>query len=234
MPGVLPAVAQFPGDRREALARLRRQLGEKVQWAGEALERDTFATGIEVLDETLGGGLPRGALTEVVAAPDSRGAQSLLVQVIRAARRERQFVALIDALDRFDPATAGAEALPHLLWVRCQEAAQALQAADLLMRDENFPVLLVDLRDASAQALRQAHATLWYRLQRVGAQHGSVCLVFTPRPMVPSAELRLELSNASLGLASLEQPPGAVHAQLEAQVLRSRQAGGQSSQFAAG
>jgi len=52
--------------------------------------------------------------------------------------------------------------------------------------------------------------------------------------MVPSAELRLELSNAPLGLASLEQPPDALHGQLEAQVLRSRLASGQPSQFAAG
>lgn len=38
MPGVLAAVARVPGDRREA-----------------------FATGIEGLDEALGGGLPRGS-----------------------------------------------------------------------------------------------------------------------------------------------------------------------------
>src|SRR6478752_3766738 len=63
------------------------------------------ATEVATWDEGLGGGFPRGQLSEIVG-PVSSGGTSALLRLMAAASGRGELVALVDALDRFDPASA--------------------------------------------------------------------------------------------------------------------------------
>jgi hypothetical protein len=154
-----------------------------------------FATGWSALDDATGG-LPKGALTEVVCAAPSCGGQLLLGQLLRQTRAHNLRIALIDSTDAFDPGSWPPDWLEHLVWVRAQHAAAALQVADLFARDANFGVLALDLRHADARDLRRIPATQWYRLQRAVEQSGAPFLIETPHACVPSAQLRLSLERS--------------------------------------
>ena len=69
--------------------------------------RDVAPTGMRTLDEALGGGLARGQLSEIVG-PRSSGRTTLLCRMLAAAADRGEAVALVDACDRFDPASAAA------------------------------------------------------------------------------------------------------------------------------
>ncbi len=77
------------------------------------------ASGMGALDDLLLGGVPRGQMSEITGARSS-GRTSLLLSLLAAATRRGEVVALVDALDRFDPASAEAAGvgLDQLLWVR--------------------------------------------------------------------------------------------------------------------
>src|SRR5436190_5508078 len=76
-------------------------------------------TGITALDARLGGGFPRGQLSELVG-PRSSGRTSVLLGMIAAATARGELAALVDAGDRFDAASAAAAGidLERLLWIR--------------------------------------------------------------------------------------------------------------------
>jgi hypothetical protein len=186
-----------------------------------------LATGLPVLDEATGGGLPRGALTEVVCAAPSCGGQLLLGQLLVSARAGRERAALVDAGDTFDPGGMGSAALAHLVWVRVPAgdgaAAAALAATDALARDGNLGLVALDGRALGSAALRRLPATVWYRLQRAVEPAGLVLAVFTVAPAVASARLRLRLA-ASHSLAALEAPRPQLVAALAPLVERLRAA----------
>lgn len=79
----------------------------------------TVPTGIPEVD-SLTGGLPRGALTEV-CGPGSSGRTALLLSLLGEFTRRQELCVLVDAGDSFDPASAEAAGveLGRLLWVRC-------------------------------------------------------------------------------------------------------------------
>src|SRR5215467_8436211 len=86
--------------------------------------------------------------------------------------------------------------LEHLLWVRCSKASEAIKAADLLLRDGNFPLVIVDLVLNAPEELRKIPQTNWYRLQRLVELLPTACLVLTRYEMVSSAQLKLVLENS--------------------------------------
>jgi hypothetical protein len=114
---------------------------------------------------------------------------------VEAAAKKGYFIALIDGRDSFDPATLPPEALRHLLWVRCQEAGQAFKAADLLLRDGNFPLVLLDLVLNPPNELRHIPTTSWYRLQRLTETSSIALLVMSRHSVVASAQVKLILLN---------------------------------------
>jgi len=76
--------------------------------------------GIAALDALIGG-IPRGALTEIVGHASS-GRTSLLQSLLAGMTQRQEVCAVVDANDSFDPASAqqaGVD-LPRLLWVRCR------------------------------------------------------------------------------------------------------------------
>jgi hypothetical protein len=175
-------------------------------------------TGFPFLDESSGGGLPRGAITELMSPRISVGSASLIHGLVEAAHRDNYFLALIDGRDSFDPCGLNNALLRHLLWVRCSKASEAIKAADLLLRDANFPLVIVDLVLNAPEELRKIPQTNWYRLQRLVELAPAACLVFTPRQMVGSAQLKLVLES-SWNLENLEHDP---ISQLRFRVQRSR------------
>src|SRR5881398_2912946 len=97
-----------------------------------------LVTGLASFDQPIGGGLPNGAITELISPRASAGTASLIHALLQSALRNYYFVALIDGRDSFDPCALDHSSLRHLLWVRCTKALEAIKAADLLLRDGNF------------------------------------------------------------------------------------------------
>jgi len=156
---------------------------------------DHLSTGLQFFDEALNGGLTKSAITELTSAHPSAGSASIVAALLQRACCARYFVALIDGRDSFDPQSIGATVLRHLLWVRCRKAAEAIQAADLLLRDGNFPLVILDLVLNPAGELRKIPQTNWYRLQRLVEFAPTAFLVLTRESIISSAQWKLVLEN---------------------------------------
>jgi hypothetical protein len=175
---------------------------------------------VRPIDDALGGGLPAGRLTELVSAVPSGGGQTVVARLLAATQAARQRMALIDGADGFAPESVPAGALRHLVWVRCRAPGQAFAAADLLVRDGNYAVVVLDLRGCAERALRRTPAAAWYRLQRA-AECGTVAvLVQTTSPLVPAVPWRLVL-DTPLSLADAGEPREAVADRLSVRTERS-------------
>ena len=137
----------------------------------------------------VGGGLPRGQLSEI-AGPRSSGRTTLLLQVVAAATRRGEIAALVDTFDRLDLASvvsAGID-LDRLLWIRGYDiraqgsgpgafvdriVGRALKAFNLVLQAGGFGVVALDLADAPLAALNRIPFTTWLRVQRTieGERH---------------------------------------------------------------
>lgn len=148
-----------------------------------------------ILAVASGTGLPelrRGVVTEVSG---SIGSGALFLEtLITSAQAAGTLVALVDGFSGFDPAQMGRR-LARLLWVLCKDAPMAIKAADLLLRDGNLPLVVLDLQMNAAKDLRRIPATTWYRFQRIIEPSAATFVVLTARPMVSSAAERFELHN---------------------------------------
>ncbi len=208
----------------DKLADLRRLLAARFPATARSTGR-TLATGIPALDQACGG-LPLGAVTEIVCAAPSCGSQLLLGQLLAVTRATRARIALVDVSDCFDPDSFSVDLIAHLIWVRCPQLPSrpastaggpaskiattttlALQAADLLARDANLGLVVLDLRHAPEAELRRISGPQWYRFQRAVEPADLPFVVFTPRASVPSAQLRLVLSTShDFAAFSTERP----------------------------
>lgn len=186
-------------------------------------------TGLPVIDDTIGGGLPKGAITELSSPHVSTGSALFICALLHAAHCEGRFLALVDGRDSFDPEPLGNVRLSNLLWVRCGKALEAIQAADLLLRDANFPLVVLDLVLNAADELRKIPQTSWYRLQRLVEAAPTAFLVLTRTSMISSAQLKLSLDNA-WRLADLEHD----HLSSRLKVLVKRAQGGRQAMAGAG
>jgi hypothetical protein len=175
-------------DLRKALAE---RFPQRPQHATTVL-----STGLALLDQILGGGLPKSAITELISSGTSAGSASLIHALLRSAQRNRHFVTLIDGSDSFDPGSSENSTLRHLLWIRCRKAFDAIKAADLLLRDGNFPLVIVDLVLNATDEIRKIPQTSWYRLQRLAEAVPSACLVINRHSTVSSAQLKIILENS--------------------------------------
>ena len=147
-------------------------------------------TGHADLDRALGGGLRRGHLSEITGAP-STGRMSIAVGALAAAADRGEAVALADACDTFDPASAGQSlALERLLWVRPSlstparadaDATRALKAFSLILQAGGFGLAVLDLADVPLAILRQCPwyrtSATWMRLARIVEGSDTVALV---------------------------------------------------------
>ncbi len=177
---------------------LRKLLAERFPHAPAAPEK-RLITSLAFLDQATGGGLPKGAITELISPRISAGSASLIHALLQSGQRNHYFVALIDGRDSFDPSASGGlgnAGLHHLLWVRCTKALDTIKTADLLLRDGNFPLVIVDLVLNPPADLSKIPQTSWYRLQRLVESAPTACLVMTRQGMVSSAQLKIVLENS--------------------------------------
>jgi len=82
--------------------------------------RPVAATGVAEIDELLDGGLPLGAITEMVG-PESSGRTSVVLSFLAGMTQAARVCAWVDVADMFHPessAAAGVD-LTWLLWIRC-------------------------------------------------------------------------------------------------------------------
>lgn len=173
---------------------LRQLLAERFpQTAPPAAAR--LPTGVSSIDSSIGGGLPKNAITELSSPNPSAGSALIIHALLQTAHRSGFFLGLVDGKDSFDPHTNSPLALRNLLWLRCRQASEAVQAADLLLRDGNFPLVVLDLVLNAAEELRKIPQTHWYRLQRLVETAPTAFLVLTRKSLISSAQLKLSLEN---------------------------------------
>jgi recombination protein RecA len=183
--------------------------------------RDEYAlapSGVSALDARLGGGFPRGQLSELVG-PRSSGRTSLLLQMLAAATARGELVALVDALDMFDVESAAAAGvdLDRVLWIRghlvtnqglCRELnqraiEQAIRAFTLVLQAGNFGLVVFDVAEAPADSVRRLPFTTWLRLQRMVEGSQTACVLIGTEPMARSSAgltLKCGLRIADCGL----------------------------------
>ena len=174
---------------------------------------DPLPTGIDPIDVRLGGGLPRGQLSEVVG-PRSSGRTSLVQATVAAATGRGEIVAFVDVFDSFDPqsaAAAGVE-LSRLLWIRghCPSGVRSalvgrvvermVKALGIVLHAGGFGLVVVDVADVPARAIRQLPFTTWLRVSRMIEGSRMACVLVASDPIARSA--------GGMALTLCATPPG--------------------------
>ncbi len=180
----------------------------------------TLPTGSPPLDATLGGGLACGQLTEWVSVHPSAGSQSALVTFVRTCRAHNRRVAWVDASASFCPDVLPEAEWEHLLWVRATGLEPAFTAADLLLHDGQWPVLILDLRACDERALRRWPAPTWYRLQRAAEGSGVATVIATPVALIPAVPTRLLFESPHAGVEQRLEPRASFVATLTPRLTR--------------
>jgi recombination protein RecA len=105
--------------RRQIEANLSNRIPSALTPAPRTI-RPVAATGIQAVDDLLEGGLPLGAITEIVG-PECSGRTSLALSFLAQMTQAEKVCAWIDVADALDPESAAAAGvdLSRLLWVRC-------------------------------------------------------------------------------------------------------------------
>jgi hypothetical protein len=178
-----------------------------------AAEYAFSSSGVTALDAQLGGGFPRGQLSELVG-PRSSGRTSLLLHMLATATARGELVALVDALDMLDVESAHAAGvdLSQLLWIRghvvsnpgmCRDlnyraVEQAIRALTLVLQAGNFGLVVFDAAESPAEAVRRLPFTTWLRLQRLIEGSQTTAVLVGNEPMArSSAGLTVKLGNIS-------------------------------------
>lgn len=124
-----------------SLAGLRARIAQVIPQQPAAVP--SLATGIVELDAALGGGIPRGRMTELVG-PMGSGTVTLVRSIVAAAVAQTEGVACIDAMRTLDPAEWAALDCAHLRMIRPREASRGAWCADVLLRSGAFTLVVLD------------------------------------------------------------------------------------------
>ena len=172
---------------------------------------------VQALDTYLQGGLPAGQLSEVVGPASSGRTTLVWQWIAAATRRGDTvaLVDTFDRFDPASATACGID-LSRLLWVRGQAISKtacavdpvwlpgvrtvegpgtmvertldrALKALNLVLQSGVCPVVVLDMADVPAAALRRIPYTTWLRVQRVIEGSDTTCVLIAPEPMARSA-----------------------------------------------
>jgi hypothetical protein len=175
---------------------------------------DVFATGIAEVDAVLGGGIPRGNITEVSGSA-STGKTSFGLSVVAAITQSGAACAWVDVSDALSPESAAAAniVLKRLLWLRMSaerkqrvtdkpwsRLEQALKTTDLLLQAGGFAAIVLDMSDVLPEHTMRIPLGTWYRF-RLAAEQARTALIFlTQSPCASSCAalaLRCELADVT-------------------------------------
>ena len=183
----------------------------------EAKRAEVIATGVSEIDSLAGGGLPRGAITEIFG-PASSGRTSFLLLTLAAATNDEEVCALVDMNNTLDPESAARANVnfDRLLWIRCDNNLEhAFKATDLLLQGGGFGIVMLDLGDLSAKAARRIISSWWFRFRRVVQNSPTALLVITQDLSVRScAALSLEMKTDAVAWSQVKQALGKQNATL--------------------
>ncbi len=177
-------------DRNERLAQLRHVLAEKFS-SPELHTGAVLSTGLAAIDEKEGG-VRKGAVTEIVG-PTSSSAL-FLESILTRLKNDGIYAALVDAGRSFDPQGSESDALQRLLWVRCDTPKQAVKATDLLLRDGNLPLVMLDFQTVPLREIQRIPASTWHRFQRILEPSDTALVVFSSQPVVQGAQVRIAMA----------------------------------------
>jgi hypothetical protein len=195
--------------RLAALKSLTTRLGGRVHLGVPeegAAGRPALATGWNELDRLLGGGLPRGRVTEILG-PASSGKLSLLLAALRAALQDGDTepgvrtapacrAALVDLSGTVFPGATWATG--RLLVVRAPDLAAALRAADVLASSGALALLGLETGGLVPRGGLPEPVSL--RLARLARETGTALVACGSRPLFGSnAGLRLAIAPTTAG-----------------------------------
>ena len=123
-----------------AVAAIRASLEALVPTAPPA--GPAWPTGVAALDTALGGGIPRGRLTELVG-PRASGRATLARRVVAQVLKSGAWVAIVDAARTLAP-QAWAGLGSRLVVIRPRQADRAAWCADRLLRSGVFGLVVLD------------------------------------------------------------------------------------------
>jgi hypothetical protein len=151
-------------------------------------------TGLADLDALLGGGLPRGEISEIVG-PASSGCTRLALAVLAEATRAGEVAAYIDATDCLDPRSAeqAGIVLDRLLWVRCRERkspgeSDGLRARHAVLRNLDSTVLQTEQR--YEPLVRQTRVDQTWQAMNLVASAGGFGAIVLDLGGLPRSRLR--------------------------------------------
>ena len=219
--------------------RIESSLGERLAptlLLRERIAPQTVPIGIAELD-SLTGGLPRGALSEITG-PASSGRTGIMLSALAASTQRQEVCALVDAGDSFDPTSAAAAGivLDRLLWIRCSEheqlplpdftrnarprrkalrrLEQVLKVTDLLLQSGGFGMVVLDMGDLPAESTRRVPMTSWFRFRRAAEPTSTVLLLIEREACAKTcASLVIQLQRRTICASNaapenLEEPTG--------------------------
>jgi hypothetical protein len=212
-------VSRSPVETAPAIERLLRDLGPQLRRGerpGEAPAR--FPTGLPAVDRLLGGGFPRGRLSEISGTLSS-GRTSLALALLAGATRAGETCAVVDAADGFDPVSAEAAGarLERVLWARTPGLREALRGTQRLLEAEGFGLVLLSLAGG------ETGGVTWTRLARSVAGTASALVLLTlERIAGTAAEVALEMRAVRAHFTGT--PPLLEGLEAEARLVRHRSA----------
>jgi recombination protein RecA len=167
---------------------------------------EVISTGVTEID-SLTGGLPRGAISEIFG-PASSGRTSLMLAALAHATTHEEACVVIDTNNAFDPRSASKAGmdLDQLLWLRCDHNLEhAFKATDMILQAGGFGLVVLDLGDIPAPQARKIISSWWYRFRRVVENKPTVLLVIAQDSCVRScASLALEVNKAGAHWTSMK------------------------------
>jgi hypothetical protein len=220
-PSQARAAAKAPAKARASLRTVRSperleallgDLGPQLRRGGRPLEPlPHHPSGIDSIDDLLGGGFPGHRLSEVVGPPSSGRTSIALALLATTTRAAGELTAVVDRADAFDPTSAEAAGvdLERVLWARVEQERPALRCVERLLETGGIPLVVLDLGarsrstpeprrgrsgPAPASALSAIPATVWTRLARCAAETRTALVILTPERVTGSqAEVVLEM-----------------------------------------
>ena len=199
----MKAAASRPKNIRALNALIREHgLGQTLPKLGKR-RYPPLPSGTAEFDERLGGGFPRGVISEVTG-PCSSGRTGLLLAALAQSTQAHEIAAYVDATDSLDQRSAqrAGVVLDRLLWIRCGQAAglsgdlgqsglacmdAAWRAANLVVSAGGFGLVAVDLAGLPKRALGDWQRRPWLRFKHALEGSSTALVVLAEAPLAGSA-----------------------------------------------